>query len=307
MSLRTTNLNLMPILQALLRERNLSKAAATLGLTQPAVSAALTRLRGTFDDPLLVREGRGMVLTLRAHQLIEPVERICTALEDVLGSEAFDPLKSTRTFIIMASDHSVVTLAPQLLRTLARIAPGIVVHFADTPHRSLEPHPGEADFLMVPRLLLSERTHPQLRWTTLANDEFVTVVAEDDPIGKHNPPTRAELLALRYVIYYPALSLVDGQVASAVSGAPGDGRQIVARIQQFSLLPMLVLETRCAAIMPRRIADYMAVHFPVRIVDDGPLPIQIEIALCWHVRSDGDPGIRWFRRQILSACADLRT
>jgi len=306
MSLRSVNLNLIPILRALLREQNLSRAADSIGLTQPAVSGALLRLRAIFDDPLLVREGRGMGLTLRAHELIEPVERICASLEDFIGTEQFVAVECARRFVIAGADYSVLTTAPQLIRALKAQAPNAVIHFVDIPNLMLEPHSGEVDFFIVPQVMFRNNDRPAIRSTLLIQDELVTVVGANHPLANVKKPSQAQLLAERYVAYYPELISLDFSLLNTVTGYSLQGRRVVAQVQQLSLLPVLAFETGCAALVPRRIAEYMARGVDVRIIPDGPLSIQIDLALAWYATSENDPAHRWFRKLIIEKCTQLK-
>jgi LysR family transcriptional regulator, nod-box dependent transcriptional activator len=305
MSLRSVNLNLIPVLRALLREQNLSRAAESLGLTQPAVSGALTRLRAIFADPLLVRAGRGMSLTVRAHELIDPVERICVSLEDVIRTEHFEAAKCARRFVIAGADYSVLTGAPQLIRALQARAPNAMIHFVDIPHPMLEPHNGEVDFFIVPQAMFRNGNRPALRSTLLTQDELVTVVGADHRLANVKKPSQAQLLAESYVAYYPALIPLDFSLLSTVTGHSLQGRRVVAQVQQLTLLPVLAFETGCAALVPRRIAEYMARKLDVRIIHDGPLPIQFDLALAWYASSETDPAHRWFRELIIEKCTRL--
>ncbi|MCC6788827.1 MAG: LysR family transcriptional regulator [Hyphomonadaceae bacterium] len=306
MSLRSVNLNLLPVLQALLRERNLSRAGAAVGLTQPAVSAALAKLRVVLNDPLLVRHGRGMSLTMRGQELIAPVDAICASIEAVIASEQFDPSNSSRRFVIASADYAVVTVAPELIRQLRRQAPKMSVHFVDIPHPSLEPHAGEVDLFIVPELLLRENRYPAIRHATLIEDEFVTVVGANHALARKRRLTRDQLLSQDYLMYYPALSSLDGALANAVTGRVEQGRRVIAQIQQFSLLPTLAADTGSAAIVPRRVVAHMQRYLPMRILADGQLPIQLTLALAWYANSENDSAHRWFRKLTLDICARMR-
>src|SRR5690348_1345902 len=119
MNLRSVDLNLLVVLDALLTERSVSRAGQRLGLSQPAVSAALTRLRALFGDPLLVRAGRGLALTRPAEDLIAPVREILTHIEQTLVERpAFDPTRDVRSFAISASDYATLVLLTPFVRAL---------------------------------------------------------------------------------------------------------------------------------------------------------------------------------------------
>ena len=304
MSLRSVNLNLLPTLNALLRERNLSRAAQSLALSQPAVSAALTRLRQIFNDPLLVREGRGMALTLMAHDLIEPVEKICADLENLFDVSQFEPSTSTKRFVIICADYAVFSVAPKILEALKHRAPGISLHFADTPHHSLEFHAGEADFFILPSALLARQNDDRLRWSKLNDDDFVMAMKKDHPLSKHGIESKEDLAKYRFIKFHPALSKIEDPLLQQVTGFDLAENQNVTLIQQFSLMPYLVSETDAIAVLPRSIAEYMKTRFPIAIVDNSRIPSRMETALCWNIGAESDPAHRWMRRLILEQTAE---
>lgn len=135
MNLRSVNLNLFPLLQALLREESVGRAAASVGLSQPAMSEALTKLRALLSDPLLVRVGRTMELTPRAQQLQEEVDFICTRLGAVLRPASFDPKTAREIFTIAAPDYLAQAVTPLFLRRITDVAPGIKIRFVDISGR----------------------------------------------------------------------------------------------------------------------------------------------------------------------------
>src|SRR5919205_3190442 len=139
MNLRTLDLNLLLVFEALMDERNVTRAAKRIGLSQPAMSNALTRLRRTFDDQLLVKTSAGMVPTPTAQSLIEPVHAALTHLRAALETKrAFDPKEASRTFHILANDYVEITLLIRLLKTLRACARGIKLRF-HRPRNLFEP------------------------------------------------------------------------------------------------------------------------------------------------------------------------
>jgi DNA-binding transcriptional LysR family regulator len=124
-NIRALDMNLLIVLEALLRERHVGRAAIAVGRSQPAVSHALARLRLVFADPLLVQSGRRMVLTPRAEDLIEPLDRIFRGVDSLFEKSAFDPGASRRVFRIMAPDVVADRVAPPLMAAIAREAPGV--------------------------------------------------------------------------------------------------------------------------------------------------------------------------------------
>jgi len=124
-NLRSVDLNLLVILDVLLTERHVSRAAIRLNMSQPAVSHALARLRDLLDDPLLVREGTGLVPTLKAMEIAKPLTEVLTGVRAVLGPHGFDPATTQYRFHLSMSDYGGSILLPGLVRELRKDAPGI--------------------------------------------------------------------------------------------------------------------------------------------------------------------------------------
>ena len=133
MLLRRHNLNLLPILRELLRTRSVSRTAEIVGLSQSAVSAALARLRETYNDDLLVMVGRRLELTEKGAQLIEPTERACLEVEGLLRPSQFDPSTESRRFVVATADYVTFLLGPALTQMFAERAPNASVYFVDVP------------------------------------------------------------------------------------------------------------------------------------------------------------------------------
>src|SRR5258706_1474647 len=144
------DLNLLPLLDALLTERHVTRAAEAVGLSQPAASRALGRLRALFGDPLLVRSGQGLALTPRAEAVRDPVRRALALVEGAVATPAtFDPAVARRTVRVKIDDYSELLLFPGLLERLTRSAPGIDVWAHPNHDGSVESLVrGEADFLI---------------------------------------------------------------------------------------------------------------------------------------------------------------
>ena len=129
MSLRTTNLNLLPILRSLLKEASVSRAAVDLCLSQPATSNALNRLRSLLGDPLLVQVGRSMRLTPRARLLLPLLDEACVRIDALLHEARFNPAETRRTFVIEAADYLELLLGGPLLKIFEEVAPLASLHF----------------------------------------------------------------------------------------------------------------------------------------------------------------------------------
>lgn len=237
MTLRTTNLNLLPVLRAVLKEASITRAAATLGLSQPAASNALRRLRDLLGDPLLVQTGRTMRLTPRAETLRPAVETVCCAIGALLLDAAFVPAQARRDFVVATPDYMALLLAPPLMRRLAETAPGISVRFTDIGS-DFRQHlaSGHADIAIIASVEDAVRGfHTQSGYV----DRLVGVVAADHPLACDPPRTSEEMLA------YPRLGIdaipqglrAPSHLAGLVASGNGPLRISVSHLLTLPFLP----------------------------------------------------------------------
>lgn len=302
MSLRAVNLNLLPVLQALLREASVSRAAAATGLSQPAASRALATLRATLGDPLLVRTGGGYVLTARAAQLRGAVDRACLAVEKVWLPTMFDPARATRAFVIASADYAPLLLLPVLLPLLTVEAPGVTMRFDDwRPAPAVDPH-HMPDFVLGPVAILARHAAGGTVMP-LFDDEFVTVAAASHPLAGGRP-TAAEIDACPHILF-AGDDAGEASVESEAALIGSTPAKVVARVRHFAALPMLVLATDTVTIMPRRIAAIVARDLPIAIVEDPRPRGRVRIGLGWSRRFDDDAAHRWFRTRAGDALAAL--
>ncbi|PON11566.1 hypothetical protein C2W62_44150 [Candidatus Entotheonella serta] len=180
MNLYTIDLNLLVVFDALMTERSVTAAAAKVGLSQPAMSNALSRLRVVFDDALLVRTSIGMVLTPRAHELIGSVRQALQHIQDALQPQApFVPAQAQQTFTLAATDYAELVLLPYLMQYLATAAPGVNINVILIgpifPKVGLEN--GSIDLLLVPFPDVASGLHTQ----KLFDERFMCLVRADHP------------------------------------------------------------------------------------------------------------------------------
>jgi len=288
------DLNLLVALDALLQERNISRAAERVHLSQPAMSNALGRLREYFGDDLLIPMGRQMVLTARAESLQQPVREILLRVDsDVVAPAIFDPATSLRAFSMLVSDFTTTVFMPTLLRALYARAPGVQINLkpqARTPHELLEE--GEADFLIIPMQYVSS-LHPCV---PLFEDDYV-VVTWDGHSTVREGLTREQYLQAGHVVssYGSAgsrnLPVLEGWFLER----EGISRRIEVTAATMAALPSLVVGTDRLATVHRRIALHAQQHLPVRV---WPTPMkipQLVQMLQWNKLREADPGLRWIR------------
>ena len=303
MQLNRFDLNLLIALDALLHEKNVTRAAERVFVSQPAMSAALQKLREYFNDQLLVRIGRDMELTPRGLSLVEPVREALLKIQATLGTQpSFDPGTVQRTFSLIVSADAVLRVLPQVLRKLAREAPGItchVEHFSDTTLSRLES--GDADlFLGLNSLrLFGLRAFPEtLHLFDLRPVKWVAVVAKDHPSVGDNI-TEAQYLALPHVFGWPSgHTLPLEEMVRRLTNA-----DIMVRASTPGLLeiPFLLEGTELIATLPEHLATVLAKVAPVKVL---PLPFETpetrEVVI-WHKRNESDPGHAWMRNMIIAS------
>ncbi|MDP9083154.1 MAG: LysR family transcriptional regulator [Pseudomonadota bacterium] len=295
MSLRSVNLNLLPVLQALLRERNVSRASASLHLTQSAVSAALSRLREALHDPLLVKIGHRMELTRRASELIGPVDDACETLKIIWEPPRVDPQVLQRVFTITTTDYTGIVIMPAMIESLRAQAPHVSMQFLSLPPDiALSRPPIEIDFIMLTGFGLDRLRDARLKTMPLFQDDFVAVVGSHHRLAQTRKATPEEYLAEPHVIFFPG------------DFTPSDGyqRNIVAKVQQFGLLPFAAALTDCVVIMPRRIVLQVQGVMPLAIIYELSPVIQTQVFLTWSKVHDADPGHRWFRNLLRDTVGD---
>ncbi len=302
MHLQGLDLNLLIALDALLSERNVTRAAERMHISQPGMSAALQKLRWHFEDELLERIGRRLELTPRARQLVDPVRDILTrvrALSD--AEEQFDPSGADRLFRLAGSSLCSGLLALPLAQRLIREAPGIRFQFEDLSEATLQRlSEGGIDFAIVVSQLLTldpaglDKTFSE---TPLFNDRFVLVVAADnDQVGE--TLTYQQFCAIPYVGVQ--FGIQTASIAEKILRHQADHPTVKFWLPSFHEAFRVVAGTGLATIAPRMLAKRYARTLNLRIIDPPPLDLPILAEqLCWHPRNDPDPGHRWFRDIVL--------
>lgn len=300
MKLTSLDLNLLVALRALLEEQHVSRAAKRVGLTQPAMSNALGRLRRLFDDQLLVRTPNGMQLTPRALALAGPLEAALDHLESALGGEGFAPEASRRSFTLAMADYTALVVLPPLKRHLAQVAPGIdlvVVNSVRGQGISLVDR-GEADLAIG--LLPDPPAH--LRTQVLYRDRLVCMARADHP-ALRRPMTLDRYVGLQHVLVRAPgdrRSVVDRELEKL-----GRQRRIEVLLPNYLVIPHLLAATDLVATEADRLRKCFAGQLPLatrKLPFTGP---DIQVSQAWHVRSDRDPAHRWLREQIALVTAKV--
>lgn len=299
------DLNLLAVLEAIALDQNVTRAAQRLNLTQPAVSAALGRLRQHFNDQLFVAVGGRMVPTPLMRALEPKIRQVLETSRDIaVAAVQFEPATAERRFFLTASDYVIAVLVPQLLQRLAVAAPGIDLTVQSLPlllssseqvaSESLERH--SADFVIIPRAFAS----PHYPSVPLFSDDFTVIVAASNSrVGEElNLET---YLALPHVSREVAPS---GPISmeAAFLAEQGLERRVAVAVDQFALIPEFVVNSERIATLHTRLARRYARRFPIRLVAPPVAFPPTEQLLQWHPYQDGDPAVRWMV-ELLQATA----
>lgn len=301
MNFRTFDLNLLRVLDALLETRSTTAAGQQIGLSQPAVSAALARLRTALDDPLFLRQGRAMVPTDFALGLQAPLRDTLDRLEHLLCETApFDPARAQASFLISGSDYFSEMLMPGLGERLSVMAPGIRVRQVDlVPDNYVEtlarydvdialipatelPDWAEQQSLMFSTFhVIARRGHPRLARAGLSPGEVIPIDLFCD---------------LAHVIFSPEGNLQ--AMGDAALARVGRTRHVAMTLPSFAGVYNTVAGSDMIGLLPCSLAESVAARQGLAIYK-APIPLpMVEIVMVWHRRASRTPAHRWLRGQI---------
>ena len=290
--LRRIDLNLLVILDALLGEQHVTRAAERLHLSQPAVSHALARLRDLLGDPLLVRAGSGLMPTARALELAAPLAEILAQVQSLLAPNTFDPASARRTFRLAMSDYGAAIILPGLIRTLRAEAPGIDLQIS---HASRE---GMVEGLLNGDIDLAAGVLPELpgelRSTPLFEERYVCL------LDRHSLPADGQLDLPTYLSRPHVLLEMRGSGTPEIERtltALRERRRVAISLPHWSVAPRFISGTDLILTVASRALNE---------VDDQSLivvPPPFEIApftfvSAWHKRRGGDQALNWLNQRI---------
>jgi DNA-binding transcriptional LysR family regulator len=290
------DLNLLITLDVLLAEGSVARAAERLDLSPSAMSRALSRLRESTGDPLLVRAGRGMVVTPRALELRERVSRLVHETSEVLRpAAALDLSRLDRTFTLRTSDGFVESFGPNLIERVRSEAPLVRLRFVQKSGSGGGMlREGSVD---LETGVLDETTGPEIRAQALFRDRFVGVVCSGHPLG------RGRVTAKRFAAGRHIQVVRRGRDVSAVDATLAEiglEREIVTIVDGFSAALALARASEMITVVPAHHTRNLRVG-----MHSFRLPIatpEIAISLLWHPRMDADAGHRWLRESVREVC-----
>lgn len=297
MNLAGLDLNLLVSLDALLQERSVTRAAASMGLSQPALSGSLARLRRHFGDELLTRMGNDYRLTPLAVQLKDLVRIALSGAERVFAAQtAFDPASSTREFTVLVSDYAVVTIGDTIAQLLTTEAPHTRLRLSTHTPAMVERADQvllSADLLLIPHGFVTDLSHEDLY-----RDEWVCVVAADNPVVERG-------LTVHDLETMPWVASYHGQTASTPAARQmrmlGIEPRVQVVIENFLGVPALVAGSDRIGLLQRRLVDLLPLNIGVRAL---PPPFEVAPlieAMWWHPVYDEDPEHTYLRGVLARA------
>ncbi len=294
-SLYQLDFNLLKTLYVLLEERNVTRAAERLSLTQPAVSGMLNRLRYRLGDPLFVRASRGMIPTERALSLYEPLKKIIDEIELLVQPNEFEPSELTRVFKIGATDNAMHSIGVPLALHLQKAAPNVRLVFLSILGKDIETMLAQGDLDVA--WLAAGAVPEKLRANRIQNEPYVCAVRKDHPVLQGDW-TLDKFCELDFVL----VSYFGGSFVGSADRALeklGKSRRVALSVQNFLLVPEILRQSDYAAVILRHLVanddELVALDLPFELAD-------YENALVWHDRTQHDIVHQWFREQI-ALCA----
>jgi LysR family nod box-dependent transcriptional activator len=300
LDLRKIDLNLLVDLDALLRARSVTEASRRLHLSQSAMSGSLARLRRLFDDPLMVKTGRTLMLTSRAEALIQPVQEILQRVAAILSEQdEFSPATATKTFSISASDYATAVVLGPLIKTLAAEAPNITINLLPRSEDVLSLLAQDrADLVIEPRETMGQSNYPS---RLLFTDRWLCML--DGNLYDQPSLSLEDYLAMPHLVYSIGkdrnLNLADQHLASL-----GIERRVELTIESFLMAPLLIRGTKLACLVLER-STTMGSMDGLRLAEP-PISIpDINESMYWNPRHTNEAGHRWLRSQVSAAAAAL--
>lgn len=291
--LATYDLNLLVVLDQLLLERSLTRAAQRLGKTQSALSHNLARLRELFEDPLLVRGAEGLVLTTRAEALAPQLREVLAQMQALLQTpRPFNPQKDEAQVSIVMTDYAQLVLLPPLLKRLHQEAPGVqlrIVSGSDAIEEQLEL--GEAELGLG--VVIFER--PALYQRILFHERFVCVVRSDHPLVGEEL-TLDTFLQLSHILVTPRGR--PGSFVDSALEAEGRQRHVALKVPQYMVVPELVAQTELIVTLPERVARWGTQHRPLRVLNPPLTLPTLSTRVVWHARKHLDPACVYLRQML---------
>ncbi len=295
------DLNLLVVFDAIIQEKTLTRAGVRLGMSQPAVSHALARLRHTLKDELFVRTPEGMRPTPRAERMVGPIHSALQELQVTLEADDFDASQASHNFTIAANNYAARAVIPALARRVAEQAPSVVLEVRPVGmlHVLDQLDGGQVELALTALTEGGER----FKCVGLLEDEYVVILSSDHPVATAPELSVEDFAALPHIIITSSgddTHFIDDALADR-----GLARLVSAKVPLHSLILMLI-GSKALAVVPRRVA---ADHVAICPLTMRPLPFpspRVALSMIWHRRLDNHPAHRWLRGTLRAAVAGAK-
>jgi DNA-binding transcriptional LysR family regulator len=298
MSWNAFDLNLLVVFNAVAQEKNFTRAGQRLGMSQPAVSHALARLRYALKDELFVRTPEGMQPTPRAERMAGPVRAALRELQVTVEPDEFDASQTSRSYTIAANNYAARAVIPALARRMAKLAPSTVLEVRPIGalHVLDQLDAGGVDLALTTLIEGGDR----FKCIGLLDDEYVAILSSDNPVAAEPELSIEAFAALPHIAITSSgddTHFIDDALADH-----GLARLVSAKVPLHSLILMLI-GSEALAVMPRRVAADLVAICPLTM---RPLPFpspRVSLSMIWHRRLDNHPAHRWLRGTLRAVAA----
>lgn len=296
-TLRSVDLNLLTVFDAVMQEQNITRAAHNLGMSQPAVSNAVARLKVMFNDELFIRQGRGIQPTLRARQLFGPIRQSLQLIRNELPSSLFNPTLSSRLFKLAVCSPCDIRFAAKILSKINKMAPHIELHMDASLYSNIDEKMRyqELDFVID----YTRFDRPGFSSTEIFQDDLVVVAAVNHPRIQHHI-TEAQLMKEKHA----QLHFMDGMYGFSELAYRDLDCHVVYEAAGLTGVLHMVMQSELITIVPRWFANNAVGNKLFQILD---LPLENRILrgfLSWHESSEKDKGHIWLRDQLMVICGE---
>jgi DNA-binding transcriptional LysR family regulator len=303
--LEALDFRLLRVFSTVMQERSLTRAATRLGISQPAVSQSLGRLRTALDDTLFLRSGARLIPTARAERIAGPVAEILATWERGLrASDDFDPATAEREFACMITDLGAILMLPRLLAHLRAVAPGIRLRAMALESGDIAAglESGRVDLAIGPFPRMPDGVYQQ----RLFDDDYVCLVRARHPLLRRPLDAETYRHAEHLVVSTAGSAHAFSPLVEATIAALVPANRIRLRAHSFSAAAFLIRDSDMLLTLPRRSGHVVAAPLGLKVLE-VPLPLRrLEIHQYWHERQHRDPGHAWLRAQVAALFGERR-
>ncbi|MBF9003204.1 LysR family transcriptional regulator [Vibrio nitrifigilis] len=298
-NIKNLDLNLLRVFDTLMDEKNVSRAAEKLSVSQPAVSGMMTRLRHSLGDQLFIRSQHGIVPTVRAQELSGPIKKLLRELDAVLEPTLFDPRTAELTLSIAATDYSLRAIVEPFLLTFKQQAPNIKVSVRWINEHELfeQMERGIIDIALT----TPEASPVDLRAKTLFDETYICVLRDDHPLLEDNTLTLEQFCSIDHAIVSYVGGAFEG-MTDQVLHSLGKQRRVVLSVPSFLSLVNILKNSDLCAVVPRRLITNIQGLTTVNLPFEVPGFTKI---MAWHERTHDSDAHRWIRDSIVKLCNEL--